>query len=83
MIKRDFLKIWAKIANLGGAESEKFKYSILDRKGSIFDPLKRNRKPFFNIMSGLNHRPLMEIYIGWSLNYFEEYTFHSHIDNIY
>ena len=57
MIKYDFLKIWEKIANLGGAESEKF-------KGFIFDPLYWNRKPFFNIMSGLSHRP-DQIYHLW------------------
>ena len=58
------LKIWKKITNLGGADSEEFKCQIFDRKCFIFDPLYRKRKSIFNIMSGLSHRP-DQIYHLW------------------
>ena len=64
MIKHDFFENLVKIANLGGAKGEKFKCYIFDRKGFIFEALFRNRKPFFNIMSGLGHRP-DQIYYLW------------------
>ena len=63
MIRNDFLKIWEKLQIW-----EALKAKILNSKFLIgkafFDPLYRNRKPFFNIMSGLSHIP-DQIYHLW------------------
>ena len=54
MIKHDFLKIWEKLQIWEALKAKNLNAKFLI---GIFDPLHRNRKPFFNIMSGLSHRP--------------------------
>ena len=57
-------EILAKMVNFAKYENENFKCQIFDRKGFIFDSLKRGRKPFFNILSGLHQRtePIINIW---------------------
>ena len=64
MIKHDFLKIWDKLQIWEALKAKNLNANFFYRKCFIFDPLKRNRKPFFNIMSGLSHRP-DQIYHLW------------------
>ena len=53
------------MVNFEKDENENFKCQIFDRKRFIFDSLKRDRKPFFNILSGLRHRrePMITIWV--------------------
>ena len=64
MIKHAFFENLGEIANFEGAESEKFNANFLIGNALFLSPLYRNRKPFFNIMSGLSHRP-DQIYHLW------------------
>ena len=59
MIKHDFFEKMAKIANLGKVNA-KFVYG----KQFILIPFERDRRPFFNILSGLCHR-IDQIYHIW------------------
>ena len=51
------------MVNFAKDENENLKCQIFDWKRFIFDSLKRDRKPFFNILSGLRHRtePIINI----------------------
>ena len=51
-----FFEILAKMVNFAKDENENFKSQIYDWKRFIFDSLKRGRKPFLIILSGLRHR---------------------------
>ena len=64
MIKHDFLKITEKLQIWEALKAKILDAKFFYRKGFIFDPLLRNRKPFFNIISGLSHRP-DQIYHLW------------------
>ena len=77
MIKHDFLKIWE------GLKAKNLNAKFLIGNALFLTPFNRNRKPFFNIMYGLSHRPdqLYHLwkFIGWSLDYFEEYSWVSSV----
>ena len=64
MIKHDFLKIWEKLHIWEALKAKNLNARFLIGKALFFDPLYGNRKPFFNIMSGLSHRP-DQIYHLW------------------
>ena len=57
MIKRDFLNIWEKLQIWEALKAENLNAYFLIGKALFLTPPYRNRKPFFNIISGLSHRP--------------------------
>ena len=63
MIKHDFFKILEKLQIWGALKAKNLNANFLIGKALFLTPFK-NRKPFFNIMSGLSHRP-DKIYHLW------------------
>ena len=64
MIKHDFFEIWGKLQIWDALKAKNLNAKFLTGKALFLTPLYRNRKPFFNIMSGLSHRP-DQIYHLW------------------
>ena len=64
MIKHDFLKIWENLQIWEALKAKNLNAKFLIGNALFFYPLLGNRKPFFNIMYGLSHRP-DQIYHSW------------------
>ena len=56
MIKHDFFENLAKKVILENNKNENFKCQNFNGKCFIFDPLPRDRKPFFKILPDFRHR---------------------------
>ena len=58
MIKHDVLKIWGKLQIWEALKAKNLNAKFLLGKALFLTPcMYRNRTPFFDIMSGLSHRP--------------------------
>ena len=57
MIKHDFLKIWEKLQIWEALKAKYFNAKFFIEKAFFLSTLKGHKTVFFNIMSGLSHRP--------------------------
>ena len=64
MLKHDFLKIWEKLQIWEAVKVKNLNAKFLIGKALFLTPFKGTENRFFNIMSGLTHRP-DQIYHLW------------------